>query len=202
MMNCILTICKIFPIICILLSGCEKEDVQISFKGGREELLSFNEERKKRLVEYEDFKNFSPAHNIFVDLDLSREEVWDIAFPRNRIKVYPDDKLIRELFTHTYQPIRIFNNFESEKIYLSIKKKKEENNRFFAQVNPVLRKNGLPPIRKEDISFYFRGTYRVNNDDSFWYRIDGVTLKNGVSFILFTKIPIEVAIGMKKNKKS
>lgn len=175
------TICGIFAMIGSLLTSCEKRDENVSFK----------EEGKERLSEREDFKDFPQACDLVIDLDLSKKEVWDISYPRE-IQVYPDFKIIRNLFTHTRHPIQFLNEFHSKEIHLSIIRERKIKPEFLAQVNPVLRENGLPEIRKEDISSYWFGRYSIEQADDFWYDIHGVTLKNGISFILFTKIPKEV----------
>lgn len=164
-----------------LLTSCEKRDENVSFK----------EEGKERLSEREDFKDFPQASDLFIDLDLSKSEVWNISYPRE-IQVDPDFKIIRKLFTHTRHPIQFLNGFHSKKIYLSVTREREIEPKFLAQVNPVLRENGLPEIRKQDISSYWFGRYSIEKADDFWYNLKGITLKNGTAFILFTKIPKEV----------
>lgn len=177
----LLTICGISAMIGVLLAGCEKRDDNVSFK----------EEGKERLSEREDFKDFPQASDLFIDLDLSLSEVCDISSPRD-IQVYPDFKIIRKIFTHTRHPVQFLNGFLSKKICITVTREKEIDPKFLAEVNPVLREKGLPEIRKQDISSYWFGSYRIENVDDFWYNLNGVTLKNGTSFILFTKIPKEV----------
>lgn len=143
-----------------LLTSCEKRDENVSFK----------EEGKELLSEPEDFRDFPQTSDLVIDLNLSKSEVWNSSYPRE-IQVYSDFKIIRKLFTHTRHPIQLLNGFHSKKIYLSITQKREIKPEFLSEVNPVLREHGLPEIRKQDISSYWFGRYKIEQVDDFGMKL-------------------------------
>lgn len=164
-----------------IITSCKKEEKNNAFQNEGKVLLS----------EKEDFKDFPQANHIFIDLDLSKEEVDNYSHPR-QIHIYPDSKIIRKLFTHSPYSIQFSGGFHSEKMHVSEIRENKVTPQFIQTINPVLKKNSLPEIRKSDIKIYWYGRYSIATTDDFWYDIDCLILKDNSSFILFTKIPKEV----------
>lgn len=149
------------------------------------------EDKGELLSEKEDFKNFPQASHIHVVWDLSQKEMDDYSNPRTLMHIYPDDDIIRNVFTHSSESLPFPGSFDSDQITL-FSVKDSLNKEFLNKVNPVLNHHGYPEIRKKDVNAYWRGRYSITGSDDFWYNMEAVIFHDGSSFILFTKIPKEV----------